>query len=242
LKTGKNERLFPQFLISSYDISADGKYVVFDAFDKDDRTRLWLALVDGNEPPRRLTPSPAAEEQRPFFGPSGDIYFMQLPLQSRPSLNRMKPDGSQRRELAHTIPFLVNVSPDERFAVLWTFGDTSLLPLPSGTARTLCTTCGMGPIFEDSPMVSWSGDNKTLFVGIPTGSAPNAANNGKGTLVLPAEAIDTLRAPAPSFRDLEKFPGARYIAESSIAPGQTAARYAFARRAEQSNLYRIRLQ
>jgi hypothetical protein len=42
--------------------------------------------------------------------------------------------------------------------------------------------------------------------------------------------------------DLLKRPGARLVAESSVAPGPTEQRYAFARQAEQSNLYRIRLR
>jgi hypothetical protein len=73
---------------------------------------------------------------------------------------------SSRRAFA----FLVDISPDEKWAALWNFdtrGDgTWLVPLTGGASHRLCP-CGMGPIFPDSPRVSWSGDGKTMFATLP---------------------------------------------------------------------------
>ena len=45
LETGRNERLLPGFLLTGYDISPDGRRVVFSAPDKQGHSHLWLALL-----------------------------------------------------------------------------------------------------------------------------------------------------------------------------------------------------
>jgi hypothetical protein len=51
-------------------------------------------------------------KQRPFFGASGDIYYMQELSQGRGYVWRMKPDGSARDKVSpDPITYLVNVSP-----------------------------------------------------------------------------------------------------------------------------------
>jgi hypothetical protein len=64
-----------------------------------------------------------------------------------------------------------------------------------------------------------------------------------GTTLIPWRGAETVPADAAlSAVDLPRLAGARRIPELSIAPGPTATRYAFTRQAEQSNLYRVRLQ
>jgi serine/threonine protein kinase len=235
LATGRNERLLSDFLIRSYHVANDGRLVTFDTFDSSGRSSVWLAAVDGSVVSRRLTPD-GAEEQRPFFGASGDIYLMQEQSHGLPSLYRMKRDGSGRQKLAGPIDFLVNVSPDEDWAVLWSFQGTRLVPLAGGVSRGVCSSCGMGPIVLGSPGVSWSSDSKTMFVDAGNSNAPT------GTVLIPWQGANTLPATgAPSSTDLLGLPGARHVPESSIAPGPTSATYAFVRQSEQSNLYRIPL-
>jgi hypothetical protein len=144
----------------------------------------------------------------------------------------MKPDGSDRRELSEDIDFLVNIGPDEREAVLWRAGKgLSLLSLADGGAERPLCTCGLGPIYPDSPSASWSADGKTAFL----------AGSGRTTLI-PWRNVDALpTATVLTLADLAKVPGAREVPERSTAPGHTSARYAFVRQAQQSNLYRLRL-
>ena len=245
LATGRTERILPDFLVRSYHVSPDGKFVAFDAFDGKDLSRVWVAVIDGSQPPRRLTPDGGVEEQRPFFGASNNIYFMQQQAEAKASLYRARPDGSGRQKLSDDeFGFLVNISPDEKWAAVWNMGGerggTWLVPLARGAAYRLCI-CGMGPIFQSSPMVSWSGNNETIFV--------NAGNQGgeraypaRGTVAIPWRGADTVPAGArlvPS--DLERLRGALRIPEASVAPGRSTETYAFARQSEQRNLYRIRL-
>jgi hypothetical protein len=150
----------------------------------------------------------------------------------------MAPDGSGRQRLSDSIDFLVNISPDDKWAVLWSFQGTRLFPLAGGLSHGLCP-CGIGPIIPGPPGVSWSRDGKTMFVDVGDHGAGGAAT---GTVLIPWQGVESLPSSSlPSRADLLKLSGARRVDESSIAPGQTAAKYAYTRQAEQSNLYRIRL-
>src|SRR5262249_25107948 len=51
LITGRNERVLPEFLVRSYHVSRDGRFVVFDAFDQSDRSRVWVAPLDRSRAP-----------------------------------------------------------------------------------------------------------------------------------------------------------------------------------------------
>jgi hypothetical protein len=245
LASGRNQHLFPEFLISSYSLSSDGRLIVFDSFDQSGGSRVWLAPVDGSLAPRRLTPDGAYEE-RPFIGASGDIYVMRRRDDRHSDLYRIQQDGSRGRKLADDIDFLVNVSPDEQWAVFWSFQGTRLISLRGGSAHWLCR-CSIGPIVSGPPGVSWSHDGETMFVNegnvdVETAVASEARSPATGTVVIPSLRVDTLpSALVPSTDDLLRLPGARSISLSAVAPGRTAARYAFSRENQQANLYRIRL-
>ena len=238
LASGRNERVLPDFLIRSFDISRDATTVVFDAFDDENRSRIWTAPADRSRAPRKLTEDGPVEEQRPFFSTNGEIFFMREPGNQLPALFKMRVDGSARQKLADNITFLVSVSPDARWAAVWAPTATRLISLAGEGTRQLCA-CATGPIFPDSPRVQWSADGKSLFVSLGYASDP-----GGGTVVLPWREAGSVPADAKFVMpaDLLKRPGARLVAESSVAPGPTEQRYAFARQAEQSNLYRIRLR
>jgi serine/threonine protein kinase/Tol biopolymer transport system component len=234
LGTGRNERVLPDFLVQNYHVSQDGKTVLVDRFDESGYSSIWMAAIDRSQPPRRLSPEGNAQEQRPFFGASGDIYFARQEPEGR-ILYRMRADGSARQRLsAEPDTYLVNVSPDEKWAVVWESGDTSLLPLSGGPMRRLCA-CSVGPIFQDSPRVSWSGDGKWLLVNA------GGAMTGLGTTVVPWHGVDALPSGTMSPADLRRLPGAQQILQTSVSAGATFGRYAFVRQAEQSNLYRIRI-
>jgi hypothetical protein len=239
LDSGRNERVLPDVLVGSYHVSNDGRYVVFDTFDDADRSRLWVAALDRSEGPVRLTPDGPYEEQRPFFGTSGDIFFMREEPGDRRFIYRMKRDGSNRKKLSGPITFLVNVSPDEKWAAVWLWDghdQTQLLSLENGTAKNFCG-CPAGPIFGDSPRVSWSKDMQWIVIGLGD-SGPR--RNG-GAVVFPWRGADTISRQPITSTELANLDDAQRILESSISLGPSLAAYAFSRQAEQSNLYRVRL-
>ena len=213
---------------------------MFDWVDESGQSGVWLATLDGDRAPRRLTTESVVKDWRPFIGASGDVYFMQ-PRDGVSDLYRMRQDGSGRQRLAEDIDFLVNISPDEE-------GGRSL-ELSRHEIDFSCrrgvtgytVSCGIGPIVPGPPGVGWSRDRTTIFVDVSS-HADSVGDGMDGTVLIPWEDVGRLPSDSiPSIADLSKLPGARRISVSGVAPGQTAARYAFSRRTEQSNLYRIRL-
>ena len=236
LASGRNEVALPEFLIRSYDISRDGKSVAFEALDDAERPRIWVAATDRSRAPLELTTDRDVEE-RPFFSAAGDIVFMREESAGQRFVYRMKADGTSRQKLSDSITFLVSMSPDEQSVVIWNTSETHLLTLADRRSRGVCGGCSIGPILPDPPGVSWSGDGATLFVNLG-----EITRSGGGTVLIPWRGPDTLpTGEGPSRANLLKLPGAVRVAESGVAPGPTADRYAFTRQAEQSNLYRIPL-
>src|SRR5262249_55420241 len=54
LESGERRRLFSDFLMRHYAISADGQRVVFVAPDDAGRSRVWLAALNGRAAPRQI--------------------------------------------------------------------------------------------------------------------------------------------------------------------------------------------
>ena len=75
-----------------------------------------------------------------------------------------------------------------------------------------------------------SGDAKWLYVAGVAGDNSTFAITWQGGQTL-----------ALAQNGLAALPGAQRLRETSVAPGPFGGRYAFTRRAEQSNLFRIRL-
>ena len=53
LASGHNEPLLPGLGVTSYNLSHDGRRVVFSAVDADGKSHIWLASTDRRSPPRR---------------------------------------------------------------------------------------------------------------------------------------------------------------------------------------------
>jgi len=237
VSSGRSEAVLPGVAIQNYAISSDGKAFVFDKFDEAGRSSIWIGALNRSQPPRRLTPRDEdGEDLHPLMGRSGAVYFMKAVGDQR-FLYKMSADGSHREELRPANgDYLVNLSPDEKWAVVWNGGKgVSLYPLDRGPARFLCG-CATGPIFQDSPRVSWSGDGKLLVVNA------GGAMAGLGTTVVPWKSVESNLADSKmSGPELRRLSGARQIIEVSIAMGFTDETYAFTRASSISNLYRIRL-
>jgi Tol biopolymer transport system component len=179
LPTNRNERVLSDFLVENFHISPDSKTVLFDSLDQAGRSKIWIAPLDRSQAPRRLTPDGDAEELRPFLSPSGNVYFLRPLPSGEAALYQMKRDGSERKLLASDVGFLVNVSPDGKWAATWSgHFNTQLVSLSGGGSRALCD-CTTGPIFQDSPRVSWSADRTLLFLSVGGSMA------GVGTTVIP---------------------------------------------------------
>ncbi|HSD72976.1 MAG TPA: protein kinase, partial [Thermoanaerobaculia bacterium] len=72
LDSNRTERLLPGFTMGNFDISIDGKRVVFTRREADGKIRMWLASLERRFPVRRLSKSQVSE-RRPVFGPDRNV-------------------------------------------------------------------------------------------------------------------------------------------------------------------------
>jgi eukaryotic-like serine/threonine-protein kinase len=63
VKTGRSERMLADFVVTGYDISSDGKRILFSALNDEGKSYLWLATLDRRSPPKQV-PAGAADSTR----------------------------------------------------------------------------------------------------------------------------------------------------------------------------------
>ena len=236
LATGQSERLLQGFLVTSYDLSADGKQIAFASTHQTKGPRIWLAPLDRRSAPRRLS---SADEDRPLFMPGGDIVFRASESNTN-FLYRMKPDGTGReRLLPNPVIEATGISPDGAFVLAGAaVADEEMpaglvaFPLHGGTPQRVCSPC-MGRWTPDGGylVLDWWGAgamdaNRKTFA-IPL-------RNGRMVPPLPPNGIK-------SRSDLDAVPGLRVIDQPVAVPGPDLATYAFTRTSVHRNLYRIPL-
>ncbi len=232
LSTGGTEPLLPGIVVSGFDVSSDGRRLVYSVDTPDKNSEIWLASVDGRFPPRRLS---ATGDLFPRFGATDDIYFMAAEGKVN-YLYRMRGDGTGRQRLyVQPILALLAVSHDGKWACIWrTVSDENspsgflLYPIGGGEAINLCNRCG----------AAWSPNAKYLCV------YPRLMAEDTGTSFL----IPFEHGPPASFKfsgdlktSLKGVPGVRVIAHSTVLPGPDPSTYAFVKSAVHRNLYRIPL-
>src|SRR5204862_2024852 len=98
----------------AYDVSPDGKQVVFCTARPRGTRQLWLAPLDRSSPARRIGNS---GETRPHFGPRGQILF-QATEGNFNYLEQMNPDGSGRSKVfPYPISTFQSISPGRRWVM-----------------------------------------------------------------------------------------------------------------------------
>jgi eukaryotic-like serine/threonine-protein kinase len=231
LANNRSERVLPGIEVAGFDVSPDGKHVVFAATDKNNVPGLWLASLDLAFSPRRFA-SEASEDQ-PFFDAAGNVYFRASDGKQN-FIYRMNMDGSDRRK-AYPDPILElqGIAPDGKSATVWaptsgTEAQNLVVPLTGqGNPVTICTGfCGGqwsvdGKIF--SIKILGTDGAYTLIASVPLGGLPP----------LPPDGVRT-RA------DMERVKGAK-VFEGGLTPGPLAGLFAEQREEVHRNLYRIPL-
>ena len=237
LKGGRSERPLPGFKVIGYDISLDGRRIVFAAQDPHGESRLWVASPDRRIPPRQI-PSSTSDDS-PVFGPGGQIFFRAAEGSSN-FIYRVKEDGTGRQkvwpnpilEFCSVAPdgeWLIAVAPlhnEELPAALWAY------PVHGGTPVRICV--------GDSE-ARWDRSGKLFYLTlIEMGSRGARAQ----TLVLPLPHGRDLPPLPPSGikspEDVARLPGVKTI-DAVILPGATTSVYVFARTSVHRNLYSIPL-
>jgi hypothetical protein len=233
--SGRNEPLLPGIAVTSYDLSQDGKRVVFSANDSSGKSRLWIAPTDRSGVPRKI---PNAEGDMPFFLRPDEVVFHGIGENSNVAI-RIRTDGTGKQVMAPVeVNELHGASPDGRFVAVWnqTGGGSGTMALPSDGGAAI-------PILAGSCFLRWQPDRRFLYVSVYTGMQ-SAGAYGR-TYVIPVSP-EKLFPPIPpggfhTEDEIAKLPGVRVIEAADVYPGSTPGTYAYSRQTVQRNLYRVPL-
>jgi hypothetical protein len=225
--TGVSESVFPGQAVKDYDLSPDGKAVVFSTRG----AQIWIAPLDRSAPPRQL----ASGADQPSFRNATEILVRQLSGATN-TLARLTVDQGQPVPFGGPIVEKFGVSPDGKWVLAAAYPaagqdstaiGTSAIPLDGGATRRLCR-CIPG----------WSYDGRTFYVLSEIGL------DARKTTFWPL-------AVGQSFPDFppdgltqklsRAVPGSGTIDRALVAPGPSAATYAFVQADSERNLFRIPL-
>ena len=229
LRTGRNERLLPGVIVTSFDVSSDGQKIVYSAGEPASRSGIWMAWTDNRMAPRLLSHGP---DLFPRFG-GGHLYVVGVDGNVN-YLYRMREDGSGRQKVSGTpILILLELSPDGKWAFVWgglpdnqAISRFLLAPTDGGRAITFCQYCS----------VSWSPDAKELYV------SPERAGEPARTYAIPfinGPSAELLAAGGDDGEKLAKLTGTSMIEHNEIALGRDPSVYAFVNVMIHRNLYQI---
>ena len=244
LNSSHKEQLVPGISIARYSVSPDGKKVVFTRADSGSRSGIWIWSLDRHASPRQLQ---TAEADTPIFARNGEILFSMKEGEFH-YIFRMKEDGTDlRKAIPDPISHLISVSPDDRWIVAAVDSGNSGLtqivsgyPIAGGIPRVLCRVCGLGSGDIDPPVVSWSFDQKSMYISL----THTGANDKPRTIVIslsPGDAFPTMWSELVTNPKLLRTRGVHVLDVPSVFPGPDASNYAFWRFSTQRNLYRISL-
>jgi len=234
--SGKSEAVLPGISIAAFDLSPDGKQVLYATAASDGKAPLWVAPLDRSSPATKVN---IFDVQSPHFEDHGQIIF-QRTEGSRNYLERTNPDGSHSAKVfPYPIADFQNVSPGRHWAIVNVAGTPEsgrtaimAIPLDGGVPRRICASfC--------TPV--WSPDGKFLFVPVedPSRTGPGRSlaiplGPGETLPILPADGI------APS-AEPNVVRGATSVARGELTPGRNPEHYAWVNTTIHRNLYRISL-
>lgn len=235
--SGKGEAVFPGISMVSYDVSPDGRQVVYTTAVRNRKSQLWLAPIDKSSPPK---PIGVSGETTPHFGPRGKILF-RFAEGNANYLEQMNQDGTGRSKVVpYPIIEIQSVSPGKKwFTAILPYPDgknlspwVMAIPLDGGPPRRLC---------ESYCRTTWSSNGKFLFIGVEAGSQTNPGRS----LAIPVGPGETIPdfppkgIPPGSQPDL--VPGSVSVNREQLVPGDDLTHYAYVNTTSHRNLYRISL-
>lgn len=235
--SGKSEAVFPGISVTAFDLSPDGKEVVYTTAASDETTQLWLAPVDRSLPATKVGVSGA---RWPHFGARGQILFQQAEGNTN-YLKQINPDGSH---LSKVFPYPIldyqGVSPSRRWAMATVpripgenLPGVKAIPLDGGAPRRICASyC----------IPRWSTDGRFLFVPVEE-SSRTSPGRSLAIPVGPRESLPDL--PAGGIAPLAEpsvVPGALSVGRGDLVPGKDPQHYAWVNTTVHRNLYRISLR
>ena len=236
VESGMSELVLPGVSMIAFDLSPDGKQVVYTTATAGGTTQLWLAPLDGSNPPRKLDVTGA---QSPHFGVEGRVLFQHTEGNSN-YLEQVDADGTRR---SRVVPFPIlkfeSVSPGRRWAIAFfpatpesKLFSVTAIPLAGGAMRRICAS---------ACFPRWSTDGRFLVVQVEESSRTSPGRSlaiplgrGENLPVLPAGGVGP-------FAESNVVRGAISVSREEPVPGKDPEHYAWVNTTVHRNLYRISL-
>jgi DNA-binding winged helix-turn-helix (wHTH) protein/Tol biopolymer transport system component len=234
--SGKSDAVFPGISMIDFDISPDGKQVVYTTPARDRTMQLWIATVDRSSPAMEVNVSGV---RSPHFGAGGQILVQQTEGNAN-YLEQINSDGSHRTKIfPYPIGEFQSVSPGRRWATVETprAPDTSLpaivaVPLAEGVPQRICA-----PLC----LTRWSTDGKFLFVSVED-SSRTSPGRSLAIPVGPGESLPDLPVGGiPPMAEPRVVQGAKSVGRGELVPGKDPEHYAWVNTTVHRNLYQISL-
>jgi eukaryotic-like serine/threonine-protein kinase len=233
LETGKKQRLLLDLMMENYNVSPDGKQVVFINASGSGRA-LWIGTTDGSAPSRLLTKQDCS---RALFAPNGEIYFVGGE-KADTHLQRINADGTGIQTVTpEKASFLYAISPDGQWLAGWFGEDVKVYPTGGGPPILLCAKCAGAGAEERGvtpPYASWSHDGRELYLYSDRTRRTYAVplKSGQPVPALPASGISWTSAP-PAIA------GTRVISQERVFMSGNPSVYAYPQVSAHRNIYRI---
>jgi DNA-binding winged helix-turn-helix (wHTH) protein/Tol biopolymer transport system component len=236
VESGKSEAVFPGVSMLAYDVSPDGKQVVYATAAPGGTSQMWLAPVDRSIPASRVGNTGG---RWPHFGARGQILFQQTEGNSN-YLEQVDLDGSnQSKVVPYPIIEIQSVSPGRRWvmAAVPKSPDGNgpavvAIPVDGGPPRLMCVSyCvprwSTSGVFLLVPVEQSSRTSPGRSLAIPVGP-------GESLPVLPPGGIAPLAEPIV-------VKGAQSVPRENLVPGKDPEHFAYVNTTVHRNLYRISL-
>ena len=242
LDSGHKEQFLPGISIARYAVSPDGNWLVFTRPNNEGHPKIWEWPLDRHSSPRTLLDRDADD---PSFSRDGILFFVAT---DTGQVFRMKEDGTAlARVVEDHVNRLLSVSPDGRWVVVTiATGDSRNpqavvgYPVAGGSSRVLCRVCGFGTLDINPPIVTWSQDQKSMYVSLTNTGTSNRPQTIEVSLN-PGDAIPRVPSELVTNPELRRMQGVHVLDLPNVFPGPDASTYAFWRSITQRNLYRISL-
>jgi DNA-binding winged helix-turn-helix (wHTH) protein/dipeptidyl aminopeptidase/acylaminoacyl peptidase len=231
LASGKVEPLLRGVSMEKYDVSPNGKRVVYSSRPDGHASEIWIAPLDGSSPPKRIA---SMGENDPYFGPEGQVFFRYTDGKAN-YIGQISAQGVRGPKLIEDkVDGIYAVSPDHRWLVAGVLAPgygTVAIPVGGGTPVRICG--GYCP-------TDWAPDGRFFYVGIEPSSN---ATPGK-TLAIPippGKALPDLPILHIAGRDSISVPGSQVVEGWQISPGTDPSIFAFMKTTMHRNLFRVPL-
>jgi eukaryotic-like serine/threonine-protein kinase len=233
LETGRHRSILPGRSVIGYDVSRDGRQIVFAELDQRGSSRLWLTRLDRPDAPRRLA---EFEADSPRFDAGGDIFFRGME-NGRRFVYRLREGHVPEKVIQRSVLFFQTVSPDGA----WVIAKVEPADRRDGFQVDVAF-----PLSGDPPIplcqceVDWTPNGRSLVIRLtPT----NPAAPGR-TILVPLEPGSMLPSwPARAIRSPEDVKSLRpaRVLSGWVYPTDSGSAYVFTRSTIQRNIHRVPL-